>query len=356
MQRVGLLLVILALTLTLMGCGGGGGAKSTLSDGGGNQPLIYDKVPTTPRSVFGDKTAIYEIVAAACVDEAGKNDPIGYQWISANHPEWLLLDSSGQQIHFADYPNLAAVDPGVPEYQQKWVDNAIEAAKSNGRDAVFMDSCNDRYDWIYSVIPTRYPTQDSYGQAMDGFVRYAAPRFHAAGLMLIGNCSGQTWESGRLAGWIQVLDGLTTEPTPCGYDQCPQEVDARWLKLYASFRSYPNKYYAQYLPNPSRIGEQNFRYAVASFLIWKGPHSYIGLYDETHPLLDARIGQPTADPSNIGTIYTRDYQNAVVYVNMSRTQSGTVTLQRGLKDYQGNAMPTGVRTLGPHDSLVLLKS
>lgn len=306
------------------------------------------------------KLLIYE-AAANAVDGDGRTDPIGNKWIAENHPEWYLKDNKAQKIHFKSYPYLVAVDPGNPQYQQTWADNAIRIAKSLGADGVFMDNCNDRYDWNFGTPPANYPTQTKYAEAMDGFIRAVSVKFRAAGLLLVGNVSGQTWESGRLANWLELMDGFAIEPTPYGRDGTPQEVDGRWQKLFQSFKSHPEKMYLQYMPMPKE-SEKNRRYALACFLIWQGANShatYCVLKGDPQPVLplaNSRIGRPTGEATNVsGTIYMRDYGNGVVYLNMSGSKPAAITLPPGLKNDRGAEMPPGPRMLGPHDSLILLK-
>lgn len=394
------LLCLLAIIPALIGCGGGGGGGSRSAGVGSGSTLgepvqggAYSQIPTAVFPCMGPDPAaaaprhsviitdegristvraaqaanpnlrffLYEIVGATYEYSLGRNDPIGYNWVVQYHPEWLLLDQAGQRIHFRDYPSLVALDVGNPEYQRVWTENAIAIARASGAEAISIDNMNSRYDWNFSAIPVKYPDRASYAQAMDSFVRYAAEHIHAAGLLVIGNGSGESSNSGMWAQWNGVLDGRQYEQVPLFGDGTPQDVDARWLDLFNGFQTFSDKINIVYMPRKP-ISEQNFQYAVANFLMWAGPRTYMGFSSNSSdpvpsdPLQDIHIGNPIEVGHNVaGTVYQREYENGLVIVNSSRTQSANVDVPNGLKNAQGVPAESGPRVLGAHDSLILLK-
>jgi hypothetical protein len=307
------------------------------------------------------KFFLYEVVGGTYESLSFKNDPIGYNWLVQHHPEWLLKDGADQRIHFGDFSNVVALDVGDAEYQRIWTENAIAIAKASGADGIYIDNVNSRYDWNFRAVPTKYPDNASYAQAMDSFVRYAAPRIQAAGLLVIGNGSGESSGSGMWAQWNAILDGRAYEQVPLVNDDSPQDVDARWLDFYSGFQAFPDKINVTYLPSKP-ISAQNFQYAVANFLMWAGSRSYMGLACTesqpipSDPLQDIRIGSPVEVGHNVaGSVYQRAYQNGLVIVNTSGSQSASVDIPSGLKTPQGAPVQAGSRVLGAHDSLIMLK-
>jgi len=401
---LGIVLAVLAIAPVLTGCGGGGGGGSnvagaapggTLGDqGAGDAPRVYDQAPAV---VFIDfysdpspiasrygicvvdqgrerimraarsanpamKPFLYELVG--CTDDQNwPNDPIGSTWITQNHPEWYLTDGSGQIIRFTHYPHLMALDPGNADYQQKWADNAIAAARAVGAEGIYIDNANSRYDWNFAAIPTRYPDRASFAAAMDSFMRNVAAILHQAGLQVIGNGSGETSTSGMWAEWNQLLDGRAYEQPPLFADGSPQEVDRRWKDILDGVQAFPDKIALMFIRQPSVVGQDLYRYYVASYLAWAGPQTYLGIMQHgsaptpSDPLRDIRIGSPVEQAHIItGAVYEREYENGMVYVNTSRTLAATIEVPAGLTDPEANPIPSGPRVLGAHNALVLLKT
>lgn len=410
-QKIGLLFLFIALVPALVGCGGGGGGGSSSGagsrgildgagedpggaiPGGGADPASFSQIQTAVFSCFGPDPAsaaprhglyvtdqgrwyiartvkaanpstklfVYEGVGFTA-NRAWKNDPIGYAWISQNHPEWLLKDGSGQNIPFSSYPFLLAVDPGDPEYQRVWAENAIAIATELGADGISIDNLNSRYDWNFHVIPVKYPDRASYAAAMDSFIRYVVPLIKQAGLQVIGNGSAETSNTGMWMEWNALTDGRAYEMDPLLGNGCPQEVDQRWLNLFEGFQIYGDKMNVFYVRQASEVGEQAQRYYVASYLLMATPTSYLGLYGhENEPIPDnalqnVRLGSPTETGHQVsGRIWARNYENGYVVINISASQAAEVEIPAGLADPDGNPVAPGARTLAAHDSLVLFR-
>lgn len=386
-----LFLLSIALVLALSGCGGGGvslDASRTTS----NQTLAASTAPTIKMALFGGtpnfsaetqqryglfvggehkakemaefkaanpeaKNFLYQIAAAAAEVEYARTtptDPIGYYWIDENHPEWFLLDSEGKRIAYKDYPEIWALDPGNKAYQDMWAEKAIERAKRIGADGVKIDAANSRYDWHHTTVPTKYPTQQDYYLAMDAFVRNVIPKIQAAGLLVIGNGSGEPWNTGAWSEWIDIFDGREQEALS-GYLYEPL-----WRDFLNSYTRLPNKLYVYYLPNP-QLQPELFRYNVASYLLFMGPSSYAScphtdspepIYD---PLLDIRIGQPTGPCVQLGeNTYRRTFEFGEVLLNISSSKAEAVEVGSGLSDVLTGPVAAGPVTLAPHQSLILI--
>ena len=99
---------------------------------------------------------------------------------AAAHPEWFLLNTSGQRFTFRYYDWIWAADIGNAGYQQKWADNVLAEMGDKGWDGVFMDDTNPSMEYHYDVARVaKYPTDAAY-QARDrlgaGRDRRALPR------------------------------------------------------------------------------------------------------------------------------------------------------------------------------------
>ena len=101
---------------------------------------------------------------------------------------------------------------------------------------------------------------------------------------------------------------------------------------------------------------------VASFLLWQGPNSYLGVNYCTDPqlpsdpMMDVALGKPTGACEQIGgATYRRAYEHGEVIVNSSATASATVELQAGGTDPYGKHIDAGTKTLAPHGWLVVAR-
>ena len=57
---------------------------------------------------------------------------VSYDEADTQHPEWFLLNTSGQRFTHRDYSNLWAMDVGSPSYQQRWADNVLKSLEHLG--------------------------------------------------------------------------------------------------------------------------------------------------------------------------------------------------------------------------------
>ena len=99
---------------------------------------------------------------------------------AAAHPEWFLLNTSGQRFTFRYYSWIWAADIGNAAYQQKWADNVLAEMGDKGWDGVFMDDTNPSMEYHYDVARVaKYPTDAAYQAATESALagdRRALPR------------------------------------------------------------------------------------------------------------------------------------------------------------------------------------
>ena len=95
---------------------------------------------------------------------------IGYADAEANHPDWFLLNSSGQRITYRRYSGYHLMDIGNASYQDALAKNAITQAKRDGWTGVFAD---DLALALYSTsaTPAKYPNPTAWQGAVRSFLR-----------------------------------------------------------------------------------------------------------------------------------------------------------------------------------------
>ena len=101
---------------------------------------------------------------------------------AAAHPEWFLLNTSGQRFTFRHYSWIWAADVGNAGYQQKWADNVLAEMGDKGWDGVFMDDTNPSMEYHYDVARVaKYPTDAAYQAATASALEAIGARFERRG-------------------------------------------------------------------------------------------------------------------------------------------------------------------------------
>src|SRR5215210_2384158 len=133
---------------------------------------------------------------------------VKYGEADAGHPEWFLLNTSGQRFTSNGYGYLWAMDVGSAGYQQRWADNVISELTSQGWDGVFMDDVNTTMKYHYDVESiAKYPSDAAYAAATRSALATIGPRVRAAGKLAVANIG--SWPEYPSVGddWLQFLDG-----------------------------------------------------------------------------------------------------------------------------------------------------
>ena len=131
---------------------------------------------------------------------------------AAAHPEWFLLNTSGQRFTFRHYSWIWAADIGNAAYQQKWADNVLAEMGDKGWDGVFMDDTNPSMEYHYDVARVaKYPTDAAYQAATGSALAAIGARFRAAGKLAVPNFGFWKDYPAVINGWLQHVDGGMNE-------------------------------------------------------------------------------------------------------------------------------------------------
>ena len=135
---------------------------------------------------------------------------VGHGNADGNHPEWFLLDSSGERITYRRYSGYHLMDIGNPSYQNAWAKNAIAQAKRGGWTGIFADDLSLAL-YSTSAKPVKYPSADDWQGAVRSFLQAVGPKLKAEGLLLFANTnSGITWPAVR-SEFLDYVDGSMEE-------------------------------------------------------------------------------------------------------------------------------------------------
>ncbi len=283
---------------------------------------------------------------------------------AAAHPEWFLLNTSGQRFTFRYYNWIWAADIGNAAFQQKWADNVLAEIGTKGWDGVFMDDTNPSMDYHYDVASVaKYPTDAAYQAATGSALAAIGARFRAAGKLVVPNFGFWKDYPSVINGWLQHVDGgmnenfvkVGTTTAPEGYDRA--SVWETQLQSIKDAEAQDKLYLGvSHSPNSDRAAA---RYGFATTLLGGDGHTRFALHgDYTHENwfeeYDYKIGTPAAaETRDASGVHRRTFTNGLVLVNPT---TAAVSVQFG-GAYTGVGLTgaTGT-TLQPRSALILAKA
>lgn len=308
--------------------------------------------------------------------------PISYCWIAQNHPDWLLRDTQGRVIHFADFPQMVAVDPGNQDLRNLWIKNALALVKPGKFNGAFFDDvgiqpAHGMADGkAYDIA--KY-TDFQYGTLMGDFVAQAGRAFRYNGLQSIGNVGANFWVPWQVNVVTRLASSLTAVNrefwirwgTACGTrdtfwtdpssERNPSLSQARAyaLKVQGAGGRYSGEDYSSATPTTTDLAAM--RYGRAFFLLnWNGQGGAVYFFrtcggnDPAREAWTREMGLPTAGlkKSSAGVWY-RTFQRGWVVLNPSPWTKKRIWLgSRVFVDTNG-VRHTGWLTLGPRRAHLL---
>jgi len=130
--------------------------------------------------------------------------------ISAQHPDWFLLDQNGNRIVDGE---SVYMDPGNPEYRAFWLQRAKALQEQFHWDGIFIDNLEASLSKIQDkgAIPAKYPDDRSYQSAIEGFLHYLqVNHFKPRGQPVLANIiSVRDWSVWLR--YLRYLDGAMIE-------------------------------------------------------------------------------------------------------------------------------------------------
>ena len=274
--------------------------------------------------------------------DCGEN-PIGNQvaykagdfcQISQEHPDWFLLDQNGNRIQGSGHNYY--MDPGNEEFRQFWLERAREMQETYGWDSIFLDNVEASRAKIvdYGTTPAKYPDDQSYQDAVDGFLAYIRQNyFQPSGRLMYGNIVSVDDDAVRER-YIKHLDGVMIESFATDWSDGYREHDdwEQQLELAESVLSQGKAVILVSQGDENDLDRQKF--AFASYLLVADAHavfryansdSYrkVWLYDDYK--LD--LGTPTGKRYESKGDWRRDFTNGYVTVNPQEHKAEIVVNQ-----------------------------
>jgi hypothetical protein len=296
---------------------------------------------------------------------------VNYCYAAQSHPDWFLTDAGGRRLTYTDYPSYSMMDIGNAAYQQTWAANALNAAKADGFDGVYMDDVNTHPGHGMDGKVAAYADQ-AYGQAMSSFVASVGDRLRAGGLLAFANVSADpwtTWQRSDALAMAAHLTGVNREHYSRWGDICgpfserfnttanngtpPIDVELSYDRAIQATGAYLMGIDYGYSPATSS-DVATMTYGRAMFLLaWDGRagSSYIfrpcGGVDPANPAWMTDLGAPSEAATQLADgVYERRYSAGLVLLNPSRTSSADVPVPAGYA-------ASGTVTLGPETARLI---
>ena len=298
--------------------------------------------------------------SSSCQYDARPSWGVSYCYADQAHPEWFLVDKSGQRAKYTDY-NLYMMDMGSASYQQQWADNEIATARRDGFDGVYMDDVNLSPGHGTNGTLAKY-NDSQYEVAVQSFVAAVATRLRGAGLIVSANVgNANPWDGNAVAESQQMARNLTIynhEFWMRWQAGTPLMTGPEWLTSVQMAEAIQATGAAFAALTYGSSGDVNaMRYARASFLLgWNGHTGSALMYrppdleDPYSPEWASYVGAPSGSRYPVGAGWRRQFSGGTVVVNPS---AGSQTFALGgLYRMPDGSVVTAV-TLGPASALVL---
>ncbi len=246
--------------------------------------------------------------------------------ISAEHPDWFLLNQNGERI-VDPYggENFVMMDPGNPGWRAFFLQRLRQTQDSDSKwTGVFLDNVEvtsaRRED--DKQIPAAYPDESSYQAAVQGFLQYLySEYFHPNGRFLFANLVARRDDT-QWTNYLTHLDGAMHEgwaiDWPDGY-----RLAATWEKhLALAEQTQAMGKFIVLVSQGKKDDLQLQKFAYASYLLVNQgraafrfgnsqAYNQAWLYDN----YKLQLGQPLGSRYRSGDAWRRDFSNGFVLVN-----------------------------------------
>ena len=242
--------------------------------------------------------------------------------ISAQHPDWFLLDQYGNRVHNQD--GTYYMDPGNPGYREFWLKNAQEMQVQFGWDGVFIDNVEASLSKLHSqgIYPANYPNDLSYQNAIYNFLAYLRLNyFSSPGYPVFANVVSKKDDTVWLH-YLQQLDGAMIEAFAVGWSS-----DYRTAEDWESQMELIEKALSQgkmliLVSQGTQTDMTRQQFAFASYLLITNGNAafrytnsdnyrYAWLYDN----YSIDLGAALSSRYRQGLSWRRDFTNGFVLVN-----------------------------------------
>ena len=249
--------------------------------------------------------------------------PGDFCFISANHPDWFLLDQYGRRITVTSGGDYYRMDPANAGWREFFVARIIESQTQYGWSALFLDNVEAGLGKYYGEKPAKYPDNASYQNAIAGFLQYLYGNYSQKyGRPVVGNIVARPDDAVWFT-YLQYLTGAMQERFAVDWDETTYLSATRWEADMAFMEKTQanGKNVILVAPgNQNDLSRENF--AFASYLmISNGKAAFRYSTDDEYRNVwyydnyKINLGSPSGVRYKVGTAWRRDFTNGYVVVD-----------------------------------------
>jgi len=246
--------------------------------------------------------------------------------ISAEHPDWFLLDQNGQRI-IDEYgnENFVMMDPGNPGWRAFFLErirDTQDADKNWG--GVFLDNVevtSSRREKD-KEIPAAYPDESSYQAAVQGFLQYLyTGYFHPSGRLLFANLVARR-DDADWTKYLTYLDGVMHEGWSIDWPNGYRSATTWEKQMNLAEQTQTMGKFIVLVSQGTKDNLELQKFSFASYLLvnqGRAAFRYANsqYYDEAwlYDNYTLQLGQAQGNRYRQGDAWRRDFSNGFVIVN-----------------------------------------
>jgi hypothetical protein len=258
-------------------------------------------------------------------------------WVRRHHPEWILHDVLGREVHPVDHPSWVLLDFGNPEEQAAWADRVELSLAAGGWTGVEVTDASNLPKWTSlpmdprTDLPMTEVDRATYLAQALTLVRGA---LKTSGFSLVAvNVPPSIVEPSQIGS----TDGVTVR---MGFARLRDDA---WQQLFDYFQAADGRFVGAWVADRrGPFDRSQLVYGLASYLLVSGPlSSYEVDADPADPLYRIDPGEPLKGAEPVHGAWVRTFARGVVAVNPGEV---SVTVPLG---------STGDRTLPPGGAAIV---
>lgn len=303
-------------------------------------------------------------------NKAPRNNNVGWNandicWIRDNHNDWFLRDANGNLIYSgwgsSNNPYII-MDPGKQGWREFYLQRARESQENLGWHGIFMDNLGEIFT-AHTGQPVAlrdYPTDQSYQDAMVGFLSYLRTNYFAPeGRPMFANFSASWDRQPAYYRYLEQLDGVMDEYwAVTGNDY--YRILSYEKRLEAAVRTQELGKTMLLVSQGTRNDYAREQFSLATYLLvatdkaffrYTNQDNYgeIWLYDN----YNIYLGDPQGSYYKQGDKYFRDFTHGRVMVDPVARQSSITTNEIGIeieRSTNGGSSFTRIARVNPSDN------
>ena len=229
--------------------------------------------------------------------------------VRRSHPEWVLRDGSGQEVHSPGRPGEVLLDFGDPDYQAAWAQTVEDDLEAHSWTGVEITDVGNDQRWSSDPIDPRT------NRPMTSADR---ARYIAEALALV---RGALKTDGHSVVAVNGPPGIVDAPQIASTDAVTVgegfagRRSGSWDELFRYFDTAVDREVGSWVQDAAPVDERERVFAFASYLLVSGPLSSYGPPGQPDdPLYRISLGPATDDPARDGAAWTRRFEKGVVAV------------------------------------------